>query len=516
MEYMPEEENPDSANHPSEAILCCECGIPIVPNPANTCVNCLKNRVGISDDIPKQYTLYFCRNCERYLQPPNSWVKASLESRELLALCLKRIKGIDKSVRLVDAGFSWTEPHSKRLKVKITIQKEVMQGAILQEKLLIEYVVNNQMCDDCHRVEAKDYWRACVQIRQRTSHKKTLYYLEQLILKHKAHLTCSNVKQVHEGLDFYYQNQQEARKMVDFLQAVVPCRSNTAKELISHDQKSNIYNYKHTFCVEVVPLCKDNVVCLTPQFARQLGNIGQLCVVFRVTSMIYIIDPTTCKSSVIRSDVYWRNPVLSICHPKQLTEFIVTHCELLDDRHSKEKKGGQGWESNKHNLGHVWLTKTSELGEIGHQQYQCRTHLGRILKPGDTVLGFDLKNMNINDDNFEKMNPKNLPEVILIKKLFGKRASRRMWKLKHITDDVELDAGSSAGRDFNDFLDDLEEDEQYRKNINIYRDKTKSTVPKTDQSDDDEEIPVISLAEMIDELHIGEDATGGEGADMIE
>ena len=28
-------------------------------------------------------------------------------------------------VRLVDAGFVWTEPHSKRIKVKLTIQKEV-------------------------------------------------------------------------------------------------------------------------------------------------------------------------------------------------------------------------------------------------------------------------------------------------------------------------------------------------------------------------------------------------------
>ena len=28
-------------------------------------------------------------------------------------------------VRLVDASFVWTEPHSKRLKVKLTIQKEI-------------------------------------------------------------------------------------------------------------------------------------------------------------------------------------------------------------------------------------------------------------------------------------------------------------------------------------------------------------------------------------------------------
>ena len=28
-------------------------------------------------------------------------------------------------VRLIDAGFVWTEPHSQRIKVKLTIQKEV-------------------------------------------------------------------------------------------------------------------------------------------------------------------------------------------------------------------------------------------------------------------------------------------------------------------------------------------------------------------------------------------------------
>jgi nonsense-mediated mRNA decay protein 3 len=51
-------------------------------------------------------------------------VSCSLESRELLAICLKRLKGLSK-VHLVDAGFVWTEPHSKRIKVKLTIQKEV-------------------------------------------------------------------------------------------------------------------------------------------------------------------------------------------------------------------------------------------------------------------------------------------------------------------------------------------------------------------------------------------------------
>ena len=51
-------------------------------------------------------------------------MSCALESRELLALCLKKVKGLGK-VKLVDAGFVWTEPHSKRIKVKLTVQKEV-------------------------------------------------------------------------------------------------------------------------------------------------------------------------------------------------------------------------------------------------------------------------------------------------------------------------------------------------------------------------------------------------------
>lgn len=56
--------------------------------------------------------------------PPNGWVRADPESPELLAFLLKRIKGLNK-LRLVDAALIWTEPHSKRLKVRIKVQQEV-------------------------------------------------------------------------------------------------------------------------------------------------------------------------------------------------------------------------------------------------------------------------------------------------------------------------------------------------------------------------------------------------------
>ena len=49
------------------------------------------------------------------------------ESAELMALLLKKPRGLG-SVRLVDASFIWTEPHSRRIKIKACVQKEVVSG----------------------------------------------------------------------------------------------------------------------------------------------------------------------------------------------------------------------------------------------------------------------------------------------------------------------------------------------------------------------------------------------------
>jgi nonsense-mediated mRNA decay protein 3 len=68
-------------------------------------------------------------------------------------------------VKLVDAAFIWTEPHSRRLKTKLTVQKEVMNGAILQQTFQVEYVVEPHMCLDCNRANANpNSWTACVQV----------------------------------------------------------------------------------------------------------------------------------------------------------------------------------------------------------------------------------------------------------------------------------------------------------------------------------------------------------------
>lgn len=502
MEYIQAPANTSQGN-----ILCCTCGIPILPNPANMCVSCLRTQVDISEGIPKQVTVHFCKQCERYLQPPATWLQCALESRELLALCLKKLKGSMTKVRLIDAGFLWTEPHSKRIKMKLTIQKEVMNGAILQQVFVVEFVVQAQMCGDCHRVEAKDFWKAVVQVRQKTVHKKTFYYLEQLILKHSLHQNTLRIKEIHEGLDFYFGSKQHGQKMVDFLQCTVPVRSKTSQRLISHDIHTNTYNYKSTFSVEIVPVCKDNVVCLSPRLAQSLGNMGQVCVCTRVTSTVHLIDPNTLQIAEVDANTYWRYPFSSLCNPKQLEEFIVMEMDII---RNQKLRAGAGLTSNKHTLAEVWVQKVSEMNTT--RQYYCRTFMGHLLNIGDLVLGFDFANSNINDEHLNKMNPHQIPDVVLIKKSYDrmKRAKRRNWKLKELDREREgMDTDDE--RQYQDFLEDLEEDEALRKNVNIFRDANRLPV-ESDAEDDG--APRISLAEMLEELSLN-DATGGEGADMM-
>lgn len=128
------------------------------------CVNCIRNQVDITEGIQKQVTILWCKMCGRYLQPPKHWLQAEQESKELLTFCIKRIRGMQK-VKLVDAGFIWTEPHSMRLKVKLTVQAEVMNGAILQQSFVVEFVVERHMCPACNRQNANpNSWIACVQV----------------------------------------------------------------------------------------------------------------------------------------------------------------------------------------------------------------------------------------------------------------------------------------------------------------------------------------------------------------
>jgi nonsense-mediated mRNA decay protein 3 len=76
-------------------------------------------------------------------------------------MCLKKIKGL-KQVKLVDAKWIWTEEHSRRLKLELTVQKEVLQGTTIQKKFGVTFEVVNLQCEDCCKNFTPHTWVACV------------------------------------------------------------------------------------------------------------------------------------------------------------------------------------------------------------------------------------------------------------------------------------------------------------------------------------------------------------------
>ncbi|KAF2310151.1 hypothetical protein GH714_006755 [Hevea brasiliensis] len=260
-------------------ILCCKCGILMVPNGANMCVTCLRSEIDITEGLRKRVIILHCPDCTSYLKPPSTWIEAQLESKELLKFCvdIQRNQHDKAKVRLVDAFFIWTEPHSKRIKVKLKIQKDVFNGTILEQSYVVEYVVQPHLCENCSRVQVNpDQWVAVVQLRQHVSHRRTFFFLEQLILKHGAAVLAIKIKQVDEGIDFFFAKRSYAMKFVEFIGKVVPLRTRYDRQLVSHDSKSNKYNYKYTFSVEICPICREDLICLPPKVASNLGNIGPL------------------------------------------------------------------------------------------------------------------------------------------------------------------------------------------------------------------------------------------------
>ncbi len=59
-----------------------------------------------------------------------------------------------------------------------------------------------------------------------------------------------------QGVDFFFSKRSHAQRFLDFLHGVVPLRYRTDKQLVSHNEQNATYNYKYTFSVEIVPICK--------------------------------------------------------------------------------------------------------------------------------------------------------------------------------------------------------------------------------------------------------------------
>lgn len=189
----------------------------------------------------------------------------------------------------------------------------------------------------------------------------------------------------------------------------------------------------------------------------------------------------------------------------ELIEFIVLDVEPTGDIRGK------------YVLADITVSRASDFGSNDNSFY-IRSHLGAILHPGDSCLGYYLANSNLNSDLFDTLDTDNIPDVILVKKHYARKSRKsknRKWKLKRMAkehNDIVANDDSRqakqeqerAERDYELFLQQLEEDDELRQTINLYKTADdqypKHSETDMEDEDDDEDAPQIGIDELLDEL----------------
>lgn len=222
------------------------------------------------------------------------------------------------------------------------------------------------------------------------------------------------------------------------------------------------------------------------------------------------MDPNTLQVAEVTSPIYWRAAFDSLATVSELVEFIVLDIEPSGTTRGKfvladaQVAPANAFQSN--GPGHHGVEDGMEVDGGTDAIYHTRTHLGGVLAPGDTVLGYFLTRNNFNSESFDSLDTGRIPDVILVKKTYPNRRKKtrtRNWKLKSIAkeaEDVEetpekdtKGAGKGAGRgalgrrggldqarvekDYEMFLRDLEEDPELRSTVNLYKSDTTMAAP---------------------------------------
>lgn len=529
-------------------IVCCLCSAVIDANPRGTCEACLKKSLNIKTCIPTEFELQYCKGCQRFLRPP--YVKIERDSADMMKLCLSRIKSYDKKVKIIDSNFIYTEPHSKVIKIKISIQKEVEKN-ILSQNLIIEFKEKWNLCRDCQKLQTPHTWSSCVQIRQRVPHKKTMLYLEQIILKNKMQKSSLYFEEANDGFDFFFSTRRAGEIFSNWIATVVPSKITYHKKYVSLSTST------FTYLVDVANVAKYDLFILDKDSYKKLGGIGPLLICTRLSSRTIFIDPRTFNHLYLDGNTFFKYKFNPFCNSNQLTEFLVLDVyEEIDynfgsinnnnntnnnknekkkknkgKKKNKRKKDESDSEEEKKEENNVINTNESEsvdsmsistnyekgvkdkekkLEEDKEYILKCKktfikiirnnnekdkgeiieikSHLADVIKVGEIYLGYDLKSINLDSENsaFLEGNINRLPDVILVRKKVNIDIKDK--KLKRLFEEKNKKENKEEKENMMNFLEEIHDDKDLNENIINENEKDKKDEDKNDEQKKENDI----------------------------
>lgn len=168
----------------------------------------------------------------------------------------------------------------------------------------------------------------------------------------------------------------------------------------------------------------------------------------------------------------------------RLTPYVVLATEPLPEK--SRPSAPRGHRVRKARVAEVELARDSDLGS-NDNRVTAVSHLGHILRAGDTVLGYDVSAANLPEGEASSISG-SLPDVILVRKVYPRNrsdgdgedsaATDRRWKLQELEKDGADSGGggisaardeAAAEKDYERFLQQLESDKDMRRQVNLYK-----------------------------------------------
>eukprot|EP00538_Stauroneis_constricta_P012965 CAMPEP_0119549374 /NCGR_PEP_ID=MMETSP1352-20130426/3082_1 /TAXON_ID=265584 /ORGANISM="Stauroneis constricta, Strain CCMP1120" /LENGTH=600 /DNA_ID=CAMNT_0007594907 /DNA_START=115 /DNA_END=1917 /DNA_ORIENTATION=- len=447
----------------SVQIPCCLCGTMIIPNAANQCSTCLAQQFDLKSilqqgsNVDGLHVIHQCRQCRRFARTPVMYQYCEPESPELMQIALKHVPVLSnaskRNLHVVDAIWVWTEPHSRRLKIRLTIRTEIERVQV-QQRVMVEFKTDWKMCSQCNREYTNRTWQAMVQLRQHRNigaPRKGLLALEMAIARSpEVRRHVLRINSCRNGLDFYFLTLPQAQAFGQFLSRLAPMKIKTSQKLVSEDSRNNTANIKHTITCDMVPICRDDLV-VVHKTARNSKFAGRLCLTTKVSSTIHMVDASPTRDRGVEQVDVGAEPYYKVGGEKayailfsaeRLVRFVVLDVELCDeDPHNSNIQNGDdnddasqlyqgpGSGVSKYALADVQVARESDFG-VNDVTFSCVSHLGHLLQPGDVVLGYDLQScgnigisssVGVVDVDEVVHNSVVMPDVVLVKKVNPKK-----------------------------------------------------------------------------------------------
>lgn len=215
-----------------------------------------------------------------------------------------------------------------------------------------------------------------------------------------------------------------------------------------------------------------------------------------------------------------------------MTPYVVLGTEPLPEKN--RPTAPRGHRIRKARIAEVEVARDCDLGH-NDDRVRAVTHLGHILRAGDTVLGYDVSSANLPEGEAGDLRGR-LPDVVLVRKVYPRNGpdgeegkGDRNWKLG----ELEKDGGDGGGgisaardeaaaeRDYERFMQQLESDKDMRRQVNLY--KLGAAAPAAGAAGDsgmdvveekDEE--EIRLEELLDDMTLDNTNAGPDDDDGLE